>query len=93
MSWGFDTETYEWTQYDVLMNVSNRPSWGAFAEIPEHGLAFYLNGAVDNMSTLQDQFGETAPQTLQGMVVLDLVHHKASLVADSDHVILPSTLI
>lgn len=75
------------------MNVSNRPSWGAYAEIPEHGLAFYLNGAIDNMSTLQDQFGDTAPQTLQGMVVLDLVHHKASLVAGPDHVTVLSTLI
>ena len=64
------------------MNVSNRPSWGAYAEIPEHGLAFYLNGAIDSMSSLQDYSGNSTPQTLQGMVVLDLLHHKASFVTD-----------
>lgn len=79
LSWGFDTGTYEWTQYDVLMNVSNRPSWGAYAEIPERGLAFYLNGAIDSMSSWKDYYGDTAPRTLKGMVVLDLVQHKASL--------------
>lgn len=82
-SWGFDTETYGWTQYDVLMNVSNRPSWGAYAEIPEYGLAFYLNGAMDSMSSWQDYSGDTAPRTLQGMVVLDLIHHKVSLSLNS----------
>lgn len=61
------------------MNVSNRPSWGAYTEIPEHGLAFYLNGAIDNMSSWQDYSGDTGPQTLQGMIVLDLLHHKVGL--------------
>ncbi|KAI7785672.1 hypothetical protein LA080_006237 [Diaporthe eres] len=65
--WGFDTETYGWTQYDVLMNVSNRPSWEAYAEISEHGLAFYLNGAIDSMSSWQDYSGDIAPRTLPGM--------------------------
>lgn len=75
------------------MNVSNRPSWGTYTEIPEQGLAFYLNGAIDNMSTWIDYSGDTAPQTLQGMVVLDLLHHKASLVTDLDHFIVFITLI
>lgn len=82
-SWGFDTETYGWTQYDVLMNVSNRPSWGEYAEIPEHGLAFYLNGAIGSMSSFQDWSGNSASRTLQGMIVLDLVHHKASFSPNS----------
>lgn len=87
LSWGFNTETYGWTQYDVFLNVSNRPSWGAYAEMPEHGLAFYLNGAIDSMSSWQDYSGDTTPQTLQGMVVLDLKNHKASFVTDLDHII------
>lgn len=61
------------------MNVSNRPSFGTYTEIPEHGLAFYLNGAIDNMSSWQDYSGATEAQTLQGMIVLDLLQHKVGL--------------
>lgn len=74
------------------MNVSNRPSWGTYAELPEHGLAFYLNGAIGNMSSYQDQFDGTTPQTLQGMVVLDLQNHKASFIPELNQSILFITL-
>lgn len=86
MRWGFNTHTYDWTQYDIAMNISNRPSWGAHAEIPERGLAFYLNGQINNMSSYQDHYDNTAPNTLQGMVVLDLLHHKVSIIIDSIHI-------
>lgn len=92
LSWGFNTETYGWTQYDVLMNVSNRPSWGAYTELPEHGLAFYLNGVIGNFSSLQDYSGGTATQTLQGMVVIDLLNHKAGFLFDINHFIVFMTL-
>lgn len=61
------------------MNVSNRPSWGSYTEIPEQGLAFYLNGAIDNMSSWQDYSSDAEAQTLQGMIVLDLRNHKVDL--------------
>jgi hypothetical protein len=68
------------------MNISNRPSWGAHAEIPERGLAFYLNGQINNMSSYQDNYDNTAPSTLQGMVVIDLQRHKVSIIVDSIHI-------
>lgn len=75
------------------MNVSNRPSWGAYTELPEQGLAFYLNGAINNMSSMKDYESHTPAQTLQGMVVVDLLNHKASSVFDVNHFkFIPTTL-
>ena len=68
--WGFNTESHGWTQYDVLLDVPQRPSWGASAEFPELGLAFYLNGLITNMSSISTN--DIAPTMLDGMVVLDL---------------------
>lgn len=73
--WGFDTESHDWTQYDVLLDVPERPSWGAAAEMPEHGLAFYLNGLITNMSSITTDSADIAPTNLGGMVVLDLQNH------------------
>lgn len=73
--WGFNTDSYQWTQYDVMLDVPQRPSWGAFVEAPEHGLAFYLNGLVTNMSSAATAEANTAAADLGGMVVLDLQNH------------------
>ena len=75
--WGFNTESHGWTQYDVLLDVPQRPSWGASAELPELGLAFYLNGLVTNMSALNTQ--DMTPTNLDGMVVLDLQNQTVKL--------------
>ena len=53
-----------------MLDVPQRPSWGASAELPELGLGFYLNGLINNMSALNT--GDAAPTNLGGMVVLDL---------------------
>ena len=53
-----------------MLDVPQRPSWGASAELPELGLGFYLNGLINNMSALNT--ADAAPTNLDGMVVLDL---------------------
>ncbi|TAQ85422.1 hypothetical protein B7494_g6243 [Chlorociboria aeruginascens] len=75
--WGFDTNTYVWTQYDIFSTVPQRPSEGAFAEIPELGLAFYMNGMISGSSSLStgDLGNKTIP--LDGMVVIDLKTYTA----------------
>ncbi|KAK7754885.1 hypothetical protein SLS62_003199 [Diatrype stigma] len=89
--WGFNTDSYGWTQYDVMIHVPGRPSWGAFAEVPEHGLAFYLNGLVTNMSSAATETANISASDMGGMVVLDLQNHTATnrstdTVADSPRV-------
>ncbi|KAI1081449.1 hypothetical protein F5B20DRAFT_569830 [Whalleya microplaca] len=76
--WGFDTQTHEWTQYDVVLNAPERPSWGASAEAPELGLAFYLNGLISDASSFVEQTADVPPTGLEGMVVLDLQNHTAT---------------
>ncbi|KAF2964582.1 hypothetical protein GQX73_g8986 [Xylaria multiplex] len=75
--WGLNTQTFGWTQYDVSLTVPERPSWGFWAEIPDQGQAFYMNGLVNNLSSASTR-GANIPETnLEGMVVLDLQHRTA----------------
>ncbi|KAJ5161690.1 hypothetical protein N7492_007082 [Penicillium capsulatum] len=48
--WGYGTSDKTWDQYDVSLNVPNRPAGGAPAEATERGLAFYLGGFMNNGS-------------------------------------------
>ncbi|OTA94145.1 hypothetical protein M434DRAFT_30317 [Hypoxylon sp. CO27-5] len=75
--WGFNTKTYDWTQYDVSMDIPERPSSGASAEAPELGMAFYLNGMITNMSSTTHYYDNITSSSLEGMVVLDLQNHTA----------------
>jgi hypothetical protein len=64
-----------WDQYDLYQDW--RPNFDASAEAYDQGLAFYLNGQLDNgtdAGTLG--FGETTTY-LDGMLVIDLVRHTA----------------
>ncbi|KAK8140146.1 cell wall anchored protein [Apiospora sp. TS-2023a] len=70
--WGFNTQSHGWTQYDVSLAAPQRPSWGASAEAPELGMAFYLNGMISNLSSANTASANTPPTILGGMVALDL---------------------
>ncbi len=70
--WGFDTGTHEWTQYDIITAAPERPSYGAYADAPELGLGFYLNGIITNYSAYNTQNLGTTIVPLDGLVVLDL---------------------
>lgn len=73
--WGFNAQTHAWTQYDVSLAAPQRPSWGAFAEATEQGMAFYLNGMISNLSSAATASANTPPTNLEGMIALDLHKH------------------
>jgi hypothetical protein len=70
--WGFNTQSYNWIQYDIFSSVPERPSWGASAEASDRGLAFYLNGLISNESSVSTENLGSTTISLEGMVVLDL---------------------
>lgn len=73
--WSFDNATQVWTPFDT--GQSWTPSYGAAAEAPDQGLAFYLNGRIDN-GTAPSISNEGNDQTLlDGMMVIDIAQHTA----------------
>ncbi|KAI9684437.1 MAG: hypothetical protein M1829_002247 [Trizodia sp. TS-e1964] len=70
--WSFDPKSKEWDQFDVSLGANLRPNSGAYAEAPDQSLAFYLNGNIDNGSSISTTGlkGNTY-QPLSGMIVLD----------------------
>ena len=70
--WSYDTIADEWDQFDVTESAPERPSNGAYADAPDLGLAFYLNGQIDNGSSYQTSTLDDSVQVpLEGMIVLD----------------------
>lgn len=69
--WSYDTVGKTWSQYAVTLNVPNRPSSGAYAEAPELGLAFWLNGKIDTGTSniLQNLSG--FERYLDGLIVIN----------------------
>ncbi|KAK8035783.1 hypothetical protein PG991_001856 [Apiospora marii] len=76
--WGFNTQTHGWTQYDVSLAASQRPSMGSSAEAPDLGMAFYLNGMISNLSSASTANANTPPMILEGMIALDLKKQTAT---------------
>lgn len=77
--WGYGTTDKTWNQYDVSLNVPNRPAGGAPAEATDRGLAFYLGGFVNNGSS--SDYARLSPdfkQYLNGLVVLNTTSKEAS---------------
>lgn len=72
LRWGFNTQSHGWTQYDVSLAASQRPSGGASAEAPDLGMAFYLNGMISNLSSANTANANTPPTILEGLIALDL---------------------
>ena len=81
--WSYDTSSGDWDQYDVSMAGGNRPSWGAWTEAPDQGMAFFLNGLYDNGSSLNTQNLAENVQFVESMQVLDLKTHTAKNVSTS----------
>ena len=70
--WSYDIVTGEWDQYDITNASPERPSSGAYTEAPDQGLAFYLNGQIDNgSSSATASFEGNVEVSLNGMIVID----------------------
>ncbi|CAL5871657.1 uncharacterized protein PFLUO_LOCUS5910 [Penicillium psychrofluorescens] len=69
--WSFDTDDQTWSQYDVSLNVPYKPAGGAYAEAADQGLAFYLNGWLDNGTSNAFENEYNFLKYLDGMVAVN----------------------
>jgi hypothetical protein len=72
--WSYGTNDKTWNQYDVSNNISYRPSRGQYAEAPDQGLGFYLNGQLDNGSESTSIGLKNRKVALKGMTVLNFTN-------------------
>lgn len=70
--WSYNLVTQVWNQFDVTLASPNRPNSGSYAEATDQGLAFCLNGFLDDGSEIQTEgLIPNSKQYLQGMIVID----------------------
>jgi hypothetical protein len=70
--WSYDTKNNTWDQFDISAASPYRPCSGSFAEAPDLGLGFFLNGGIDSGSSTEVQsIGSDAKIWLNGMMVID----------------------
>ncbi|KAJ9282659.1 hypothetical protein DTO021C3_9277 [Paecilomyces variotii] len=69
--WSYDTVAKTWDQYDVTLNAPERPASGAYAEAPELGLAFWLDGEIDTGSDNNLALRPGFERYLNGFIVTD----------------------
>ncbi len=82
--WSYNVVADTWDQYDVTLNVPNRPSSASSAEVPELGLAFYFNGEMDYGSAQSSGINGTDDKVfLEGMIVIDTKNQTATNVSTS----------
>lgn len=79
--WSYNIVGGTWDQYDLTLNVPHRPSSASSAEVPELGLAFYLNGELDRGSERGDDkdsgIGVNDKVFIPGMIVIDTQNQTA----------------
>lgn len=69
--WSYDPTQAKWEQHDISDASPMRPNRGAWVDVPDRGLGFFLNGYVDNSSTTMDSFLGNGTVTQQGMVMIN----------------------
>ena len=82
--WSFDTDANTWDQYDITDASPQRRNSGASAEAPDQGLAFFLNGQIDNGSAPTTEYLGPTIQFLQGMIVINTTTQEARNVSTDD---------
>ena len=75
--WSYDTNLRTWDQYDITAADPQRRNSGASAEAPDQGLAFYLNGQIDNGSAPATASLGGVVQFLEGMLVINTTNQQA----------------
>lgn len=81
--WSYDTAGDEWSQYDVSLHAPNRPAGGAYAEAPEQGLAFWLNGYINNGTSNKLEEWDGLLEYMNGLIVIDTNKQTATNVSTS----------
>lgn len=81
--WSYDATSETWGQYDVSLDTPYRPAGGAYAEAPDQGLAFWLNGYINNGTSNSLENWDGLYQFLDGLVVIDTKTQTATNVSTS----------
>lgn len=74
--WDYDMDANLWTAVDTSDSLDTIPSWGASAEAPDQGLAFYVGGQTDNGTANSTQFLGSDTVGVTGMVIYDTTTSK-----------------
>ena len=69
--WTYDMDGDIWTAVDTSGVLDTIPSWGASAEAPYQGLAFYVGGQIDGGTANSTQFLGNDTVGVTGMVVIE----------------------
>ncbi|OCL11664.1 hypothetical protein AOQ84DRAFT_386674, partial [Glonium stellatum] len=70
--WSFDTEKRVWEPFSSNLQIT--PNYGLSAEAPDQGLAFYLNGQIDNGTSSYTNWLGNNTLNLPGMVIIFLAN-------------------
>ncbi|KAA8651738.1 hypothetical protein EYZ11_000059 [Aspergillus tanneri] len=79
--WSYSVPDTKWDQYDVTLSVQYRPAGGAYAEAPDQGLAFYLNGLINNGTSNRLAKIDNFERYLDGLIVIDMKSKSATNVS------------
>ena len=69
--WSYGTSDKTSGQYDMSVSAPYRPAGGAYAEATDQGLAFYMNGLIDNGTSNGIENEYNLMQYLDGLIVID----------------------
>ncbi|KAJ9607384.1 hypothetical protein H2200_008457 [Cladophialophora chaetospira] len=69
--WTYDIDGDLWTAVDTSGVLDTIPSWGASAEAPDQGVAFYVGGQIDGGTANSTQFLGDDTVGVPGMVVIE----------------------
>lgn len=81
--WSYGSSTEAWKQYDVSLEVPERPAGGAWAQAPAKGLAFYLNGFIDNGTNSNYAYLSNFRRYIDGLIVLNTTSQRATNLSTS----------
>lgn len=69
--WSYGTLDKSWGQYDLSVSAPYRPAGGAYADATDQGLAFYMNGFIDNGTSSGLEHEYNLMRYLDGLIVID----------------------
>ncbi|EAW07453.1 putative cell wall anchored protein [Aspergillus clavatus NRRL 1] len=81
--WSYNTSQEVWDRYDVTLGTEYRPAGGAYAEAQDQGLAFYLNGFINNGTSNDLEHWDNFRRYLDGLIVIDTHSQMATNISTS----------
>jgi len=75
--WSFDPAKRTWGMHNISAQSPVRPNHGSYADAPNLGMGFYLNGQIDRGSWNSVNLTDNSTVKVPGMVVLNTVNQTA----------------